>query len=164
MVAKTVEEGQEEKTIIEYIDNSTLVAGYKNEALKKGNEDIRKASSDYLDQYEDAEKTSFDVRDEIDAIVEEAAKDVYDRFRTDLDDEEAFKAFLENKGYDLGDLELGDYNFDNSEKMKKFAKELLEKNDQLALQKPISTEQSNQEEKPTTVTFNADGSMNSITK
>lgn len=48
--------------------------------------------------------------------------------------------------------------------MKKFAKELLEKNDQLALQKPISTEQSNQEEKPTTVTFNADGSMNSITK
>lgn len=164
MVAKTVEEGQEEKTIIEYIDNSTLVAGYKNEALKKGNEDIRKASSDYLDQYEDAEKTSFDVRDEIDAIVEEAAKDVYDRFRTDLDDEEAFKVFLENKGYDLGDLELGDYNFDNSGQMKKFAKELLEKNDQLALQKPISTEQSNQEEKPTTVTFNADGSMNSITK
>jgi hypothetical protein len=164
MVAKTRQEGQEEKTFIEYVDDSTLVAGYKNEILKKGNEDIRKATSDYLKEYEGAEKTIFDVGSEIDAIVTEAAKDTYNALLGAGDDEEAFQAFLESKDYELGDLDLDDYNFDDKEDMEKFAKKLLEKNDQLARQKPISTEQSNQEEKRTTITFNADGSMNSTTK
>lgn len=140
MIAKTVEEGEEEKTIIDYVDDSTLVAGYKNEALKKGNADIRKATSDYLDEYESAEKTSFDVGTEIDAIVKEAAKDTYDTLLGAGDDEEAFQEFLESKGYDLADLNLGDYNFDDPEDMKEFAKKLLENNDQLARQRPISSE------------------------
>ena len=140
------------------------MSGYKNESLKKGSKEIRTQIAKSLREYENTDKVTYDLKPEINAIVEEAAKDVYDKFGTDLDDEEAFQAFLESKGYDLGDLDLGDYNFDDTEGMKKFAKELLEKNDQLARQKPISTEQSNQEEKPTTVTFNADGSMNSITK
>ena len=56
------------------------------------------------------------------------------------DDEEAFQAFLESKGYNLGDLDLGDLDFDDSEDMKEFAKKLLENNDQLARQRPISSE------------------------
>lgn len=140
MIAKTVVEGEEEKTIIDYVDDSTLVAGYKNEALKKGNADIRKATSNYLDEYESAEKTSFDVGDEIDAIVNEAAKDTYNALLGMDDDEEAFQAFLESKGYNLGDLDLGDLDFDDSEDMKEFAKKLLENNDQLARQRPISSE------------------------
>ena len=127
------------KPIIKYVDNPTLVAGYKNEALKKGNADIRKATSDYLDEYEGAEKTSFDVGDEIDAIVEEAAKDTYNALLGAGDDEEAFQAFLESKGYSLGDLDLGELDFDDTEDMKNFAKKLLENNDQLARQKPISS-------------------------
>ena len=147
-----------------YKDDIKLVSGYKNESLKKGSKEIRTQIAKSLREYENTDKVTYDLKPEINAIVEEAAKDVYDKFGTDLDDEEAFQAFLESKGYDLGDLDLDDYNFDNSGDMEKFAKELLEKNDQLALQKPISTEQSNQEEKRTTITFNADGSMNSITK
>ena len=147
-----------------YKDDIKLVSGYKNESLKKGSKEIRTQIAKSLREYENTDKVTYDLKPEINAIVEEAAKDVYDKFGTDLDDEEAFQAFLESKGYDLGDLDLDDYNFDNSGDMEKFAKELLEKNDQLALQKPISTEQSNQEEKPTTITFNADGSMNSTTK
>ena len=139
MIAKTVVEGDEEKTEIEYVDDSTLVAGYKNEALKKGNADIRKATSDYLDEYEGAEKTSFDVGDEINAIVKEAAKDTYNALLGAGDDEEAFQAFLESKGYSLGDLDLGELDFDDTEDMKNFAKKLLENNDQLARQKPISS-------------------------
>jgi len=139
MIAKTVVEGDEEKTIIEYIDDSTLVAGYKNEALKKGDKNIRKATSDYLEKYEGAEKTSFDVGDEIDAIVKEAEKDTYNALGGMGDDEEAFQAFLESKGYSLGDLDLGDLDFYDPEDMKNFAKKLLENNDQLARQKPISS-------------------------
>ena len=146
-----------------YKDDIKLVSGYKNESLKKGSKEIRTQIAKSLREYENTDKVTYDLKPEINAIVEEAAKDVYDKFGTDLDDEEAFQAFLESKGYDLGDLDLN-LDFDDTEDMKKFAKELLEKNDQLALQKPISTEQSNQEEKRTTITFNADGSMNSITK
>ena len=147
-----------------YKDDIKLVSGYKNESLKKGSKEIRTQIAKSLREYENTDKVTYDLKPEINAIVKEAAKDIYNANFGAGDDEEAFQAFLESKGYDLGDLDLDDYNFDNSGDMEKFAKELLEKNDQLALQKPISTEQSNQEEKPTTITFNADGSMNSITK
>ena len=127
------------KPIIQYVDNPTLVAGYKTEALKKGAADIRKAASDYLDEYEAAEMTSFDVKDELDAIVKEAAKDDYDDGYGD--DEGAFQAFLEKKGYDLSKLklDLGRLDFDDPKEMREFAKDLLENNDQLAQQKPISS-------------------------
>ena len=147
-----------------YKDDIKLVSGYKNESLKKGSKEIRTQIAKSLREYENTDKVTYDLKPEINAIVKEAAKDIYNANFGAGDDEEAFQAFLESKGYDLGDLDLDDYNFDNSGDMEKFAKELLEKNDQLALQKPISTEQSNQEEKRTTITFNADGSMNSITK
>ena len=146
-----------------YKDDIKLVSGYKNESLKKGSKEIRTQIAKSLREYENTDKVTYDLKPEINAIVKEAAKDIYNANFGAGDDEEAFQAFLESKGYDLGDLDLN-LDFDDTEDMKKFAKELLEKNDQLALQKPISTEQSNQEEKRTTITFNADGSMNSITK
>ena len=128
------------KPYIEYVDNPTLVAGYKTEALKKGAAEIRKAASDYLDEYEAAEKTSFDVKDEIDAIVKEAAKDDYDALNGFGDDEDNFEKFLESKGYDLSELSLGRLDFDDPKDMEEFAKKLLENNYQLARQKPISSE------------------------
>ena len=122
-----------------YKDDIKLVSGYKNESLKKGSKEIRTEIAKSLREYENTDKVTYDLKPEINAIVEEAAKDIYNENFGAGDDEEAFKAFLENKGYDLGDLKLTKYNFDNSGDMEKFAKELLEKNDQLALQKPISS-------------------------
>ena len=127
------------KPIIEYVDNPTLVAGYKTEALKKGAADIRKAASDYLDEYEAAEMTSLDVKDEIGAIVKEAAKDDYNALNGYGDNEDKFKEFLESKRYDLSKLDLDDYNFDDPKDMEEFAKKLLENNYQLSQQKPISS-------------------------
>jgi len=122
-----------------YKDDIKLVSGYKNESLKKGSKEIRTQIAKSLKEYENTDKVTYDLKPEINAIVEEAAKDIYNANFGAGDDEEAFQAFLESKGYDLGGLDLDDYNFDISGDMEKFAKELLEKNDQLALQKPISS-------------------------
>ena len=121
-----------------YKDDIKLVSGYKNESLKKGSKEIRTEIAKSLREYENTDKVTYDLKPEINAIVEEAAKDTYNANLGAGDDEDAFIAFLESKGYDLGDLDL-DLDFDDTEDMKKFAKELLEKNDQLALQKPISS-------------------------
>ena len=122
-----------------YKDDIKLVSGYKNESLKKGSKEIRTEVAKSLTEYENTDKITYDLKPEINAIVEEAAKDIYNDMGGAGDDEDKFKKFLENKGYDLGDLDLYKINFDDSGDMEKFARELLEKNDQLALQKPISS-------------------------
>ena len=83
--------------------------------------------------------TSLDVKDEIGAIVKEAAKDDYNALNGYGDNEDKFKEFLESKRYDLSKLDLDDYNFDDPKDMEEFAKKLLENNYQLSQQKPISS-------------------------